>query len=361
MIGRVTQIVTAVLITGAVALGYAPPAFANVSTSLSPTVEGWYQPNLSCFNPPGCLTFNSLPIPLPAAPPTSPFPARSLHVGLAPGQLETARTYLGLPFPSRFGSITGARLSVPLDISQADGSNAPETAKVQVCLTSDFVEAVEGSIDTPPKADCGRSVTATYVAMPQPHLAADLGPLISGLTTATGLALLPDATKAAQTDSWRVVFSAHDRADSAKTAPATVSLTLADEAAELPVVPQIPTLPDNGTPGSTTIAPSVDTGLAPNPAVDVPVPASPRIGPVQAPSGQAPKAVSVGAAYPVVWLLPLALMVFIPLIALALSKDLQPAAGGQTPPQAARAPSFSRDAGTQRRRSRTNLRAGRAT
>lgn len=321
-----SRVVTAVLVAGSAALGFAPLAHADTSSSLTPSTEGWYQPNPSCATPAGCVTTGALPAAPPTTPPTSPFPARSLHIGLAPGQQETARTYLAVPFSSAFGTITAASLTVPLDVAQADGSNAPETAKVQVCLASGSITAVDGSVDTPPKADCGTSVAAKYVATPQPHLEADLAPLLSDLSSASGLALLPDATKAAATDTWRVVFSAHDRADTAKTAPATVALTVADEQVSFPTVPEVQTLPDSGTPDLTSVAPPVGTGFAPAPSVDAPVTtaAPPTTAPVAAPVVQ-PKLVTVGYAYPAVWLLPLAFLIIVPAVARALTKDLAPA------------------------------------
>lgn len=318
------RLLTAVLVTGSIGLAFVPVAQADSSTTLLPIAEGWYQPNPTCGTPAGCVAPGTLPATPPTPlPPVSPFPARTMHIGLSAGQ-ETARSYLGIDFADVPGDITGGSLTVPLDVAPADGSISPETAKVQVCLTSDPISSVDASFDQPPKADCTHSVPASYVATPQPHLSADLSGITDALLDATGLALLPDATKAAQTDSWRVVFSAHDRTDAAKTAPASADLTIADTtdtsgdtSGDFPVV--APTEPPQAA------GPPVGTGFAGPPLqAPAPVPTAPAVLPTTAPSQQvaAPGTITVGYAYPGVWLLPLGFLVLVPAAARALTKDL---------------------------------------
>lgn len=318
---RTARGVLALLATGSLALGFAPLAHASgETTSLTPSAEAWYQPNPTCGLPSSCVGAGALPVAPPVQPPatapTSPFPARTMHIGFAAGQ-ETARSYLALPTAGLSGTLTAATLDVPLDVAQADGSQSPETAKVQVCLVLDAISPADGSIDPPPAVSCGSSVPAVYVAAPTPHLHADLTPLGADLLDAGGIALLPDATKAAQTDAWRVVFSAHDRTDAAKTAPAAVSLTL-----DVPedVVPETTPL-DTGLPA---VAPPVGTGFAPAPAPQLPVAGAqqPTVVPPAAAPVALPRTVTVGYAYPAVWLLPLAFLVLVPAAARALTKDL---------------------------------------
>jgi hypothetical protein len=317
---RTARGVLAVLAAGSVALGFAPIAHAaDETTLLTPDAEAWYQYNPTCAQATGCVAPSTLPVtpPVtpPAQPPSSPFPARSMHIGLAAGQ-ETARSYLSLSLATLTGSVTGGTLDVPLDVAQADGSQSPETAKVQVCLVTASITSVDGSVESPPGVSCGSSVPAAYVATPSPHLHADLTSLGADLLGASGLALVPDTTKAAQTDAWQVVFSAHDRTDAAKTPPASVALTLA-----VPDEQQVSPPLDTGLPA---VAPPIGTGFAPAPTPELPAPAAqqPSVVPPATVPVALPRTVTVGYAYPGVWLLPLVFLVLVPAAARALTKDL---------------------------------------
>lgn len=304
---------------GGVLLAFVPIAAAATTTTLLPTAEGWYQPNPSCAA--GCVTTGSLP----AQPPTSPYPARTMQVGYSAGQ-ETARSYLAFSLSGLTGVLSAALFSVPLDTAQADGSLNPETAKLQVCLASGAITSVDGSFDTPPATDCTSHAKVTYLATPTPHLQADLAPLVPGLPSASGLALLPDAT-AGQTDSWRVVFSAHDRTDPAKTPPATMTVTVADAPAVTTVAPPAVSLPNPTSPGLSGVTPVTGTGFAAAPPVLPPATAqqpltAPVIAPALTPATNTQRTITVGYAYPVVWLLPLGFLVLFPLAARALTSDL---------------------------------------
>ena len=315
---------SASLVLGSASLGFLPLAHADSQLTLTPTVEAWYQPNPSCSAPVGCQDASALPA-------SSPYPAGTVHVALSAGK-ETARSYLALPLGSASGTITAGSLSVPLDVSQADGSSNPSAAKVQVCLTSATFKAVEGSFDPPPQVDCATAVLAAYVEKPQPHLQADLSAIVSKLRTATGLALIPDALKAGPSDSWRIVFSSHTRADAAKTPPAAVTLSIADPPANSPDQQPVVSLPNNDTSSLGGISPATGTGFAAAPpTVDIPAVQAPAVTApvVTAPGNVAPvpvgKTITVGYAYPIVWLLPLAFLLLVPLAARALTRDLMPA------------------------------------
>jgi hypothetical protein len=325
----VVRILTAAFVACSAAIGFAPVASAGFDVSFTPTVEAWYQLNPSCLTPAGCVTTGTLPVAPPAAPPVappaaSPYPAGSLHVGVATGK-ETARSYLAFPFAQLEGkTVSSGTLTIPLDLAPADGNASPETSKARVCLTtSSQITATEGTIDSPPSVDCALSVPANYVATPQPHLQANLTALAPALPTATGLVLLPDDSKAAQTDAWRVVFSAHNRADAAKTAPASVTLLVEDAGVTAPVDQPVGQLP------GVLVPPVTGTGFAPPPPVAVPVPGTTEVpptvsnpAPVAAVPVTTPRLVTVGYAYPAVWLLPLAFLVLVPATARALTKDL---------------------------------------
>ncbi len=322
---------TVALVAATAALGVLPFALAAETATVTPTVEGWFQPNPSCTTPVGCLAVPGGPTEL------TVFPAGTMHVGVS-GGVETARSYLGLPREA-LADLSGATLEVPLDPSPSSGTITPETAKLQVCLTGAPLAHVEGSLADPPAADCGRSAPVAYVATPAPHLEADLDGLLSGLSSASGLALLPDAEALAPGDSWRVVFSSKDRTDAAKTAPATLTVErdasaaapepapAAEQPAAVPAAPEVQGLPAEDLPPVPDLEPEL--GSAPVPAVveEVALEAGPQAAPEQAlPVEQVgfPETVQVGYAYPGVWLLPLGLLVVVPLVARVLTRDLTP-------------------------------------
>lgn len=323
------RLLTVSLVTVGTSLVLVPVAQAE-DLKVTPTLESWYQPDPTCAQATGCLTGTPLPLTPPIDIPTSPYPAGTMHVGYA-SSAETARTYLTFPFTNVTGAITGAVLDVPLDVDPANGSAVPETAKLQACLATGDLIPTQGSLSAPPSVDCSQHAVVKYVATPTPHLTADLKPLLLGLPTTSGIALLPDAEALAETptDAWRVVFSSHDRADAAKTPPAVLSLTMTSEAVSTPVVEEVPvvsspelggvvTTPDLGS--GFVAAPPVDAGVV-APSVDAPT-VTPQAGQPQV-VPQAAETVTFGYQYPVVWLLPLALLVLAPMAARALTKDLE--------------------------------------
>lgn len=328
------RLVTATLVAGSAALGFMPMAQASSDRTITPSTEAWYQPNPTCLLPAGCLTTGSLPVAppadIPSLPAANPYPAGTLHVGVAGGQ-ESARTYLRYPLEQLEGAnVTSATLSIPLDVNAQNGSATPEASKVLICETSSSrIDATEGTIDAPPPLDCAVSVPMKYVATPQPHLEATLGQMAADLPGITGLVLLPDASKTAQSDAWQVVFSAHTRADAAKTAPATLTVTVeegnddGDLVVDTPIDEELPPVDVPQAGGITGVVPVTNTGFADVPTVQAPVTSAvaPTVETPQAAATE-PKLVTVGYAYPAVWLLPLAFLVLVPLVARALTKDL---------------------------------------
>jgi hypothetical protein len=328
---KVSRIVTAALVAGSAAFGFLPIAHAeDTQQTVTPTVEAWYQPNPTCQLPTGCLGTDTLPVQPPVAPPAplpevplTAFPAGSMHVAVDAGQ-ETARTYLSFSLPLFDATLKAASLDIPLDTAQADGSVSPENALIRVCSFQGSITAANGSIANPPTAACSASAKATYVPTGSPKLHVDLTPLLGALSSGAGLVLLPDADAVQPTDAWHVVFSAHDRADAAKTPPATMSVTLSpieqpsfdDGLGETPVVqPPAVANPPALDPGTT---PTVPLDTPPAPTVNNPGP----LAPVQ-PVPQA-RTVTVGYAYPTVWLMPLAFLLIVPLVARTLTRDLTP-------------------------------------
>ena len=327
------KLLTATLVAGSAAIGFVPVAHADSTTTLTPATSAWYQPNPTCALPVGCQTGDSLPVPAPVDVPLSPYTAGTLHVaytgasasGQGEGQ-EQARAYLGFPTSSVDGTVTAASLDVPLDTTQADGSVQPETSHIQACLVSATITSTEGSIASPPQASCDQHATLKYVATPSPHLHADLAPLLAGLLTTNGIALLPDATAVTSADAWHVVFSAPGRTDAANTDPPVLQLSVTPSS-DVITDPQVPV----DVPTETAVAPVTDPvvpGTVPNipdvtaPTVDVPAVQPPAVTP-NLPVTE-PKTITVGYAYPVVWLLPLVFLIVVPLAARALTTDLTP-------------------------------------
>jgi hypothetical protein len=297
----------------------APEAAAAAQTTIVPAVEAWYQPDPSCGAPTGCSVGS-----LPASPPT-PYPARTMHVG-AQVRRETARTYLAFDLAqlNTDVSVTSMRLDIPLDVAAADGSSSPEQAKVLACTWSGHVAAADGAISAPPQANCSQAVKMSFVSSPQPHLQADIGPLRDALRAASGLVLLPDTRSSAATESWRVVFSAHDREGAVATAPAVIEYAVAQgsPATQTTPPPSMPTTASGPVGQGFVSRPGTPEGFA-QPHLSAPAPPSPLLvdPPALQPASPA-QAVTVGYAYPQVWLLPLLLILVVPLAARALLRDL---------------------------------------
>src|SRR3954469_17468713 len=135
-----------------------PGSAAAHPVTVADVAEAWYSasPIDSCTTPLGCP---------PDQAPTSPYPADTLHVGVAGGQ-ETARTYLLpdlslVPVGMHLGTST---MTIPVATGSADGTQSPASAHVVACLvTQPFVDGVEGSSE-PPKVDCSISDKAAYDA-----------------------------------------------------------------------------------------------------------------------------------------------------------------------------------------------------
>lgn len=318
------RLVAGVIVAGAASTGFVELAHADSSSTLTltPVQEAWYQFNPTCGSPAGCATTSILPAQPPGSLPNNPYPAGTMHIGLAPGQKETARAYLGFNLYSITGDVVGASIDVPVDTATADGSQAPESAKIKVCEVSDPVAPAAGSLDAPPAASCTIAVAAAYVATPTPHLHADLSRLSYSLLNASGLALLPDLAKAAPTDAWRLVFSAHTRTDAGKTPPAMLTVRVQQAATSVPQGTHATPVPGTNNSDLGGAAP-LPSAVAPAHTAQLPVVATPAPS-LQAASGL--RALTDSYAYPVIWLLPIVFLLLVPAAANALTRDLNPAA-----------------------------------
>lgn len=280
--------------------------------TVSDAAEAWYaaSPIDICTTPLGC--------PPPQAP-TSPYPADTLHVGVAGGQ-ESARTYLlpdftAVPFDA---TVVGGEMTLPVANSNGDGTVSPDAAKIRACLAAKPVpDGTQGSTSTPPTANCDVSATPTYDGT-HSVFRLDLQPFIDAWSSGQprfGIALVPDGKTTQQTDAWHVAFNGRKRAVSGHISSSiTVRITPQDSSA-------------------TVVTPPV-TPAVPAPSVPLPAPgavAPPAAAPVVAPNQQQPQqlqaqpvALSQPFQYPLAFLLPLALLAAAVFFARLFTRDVTP-------------------------------------
>ncbi|HVV75416.1 MAG TPA: hypothetical protein VHC43_05215 [Mycobacteriales bacterium] len=290
-------IVPIVFVGPSVAPSTAHLASSSRTAPVALGTEAWYSSPQICVIPQVCLPIRS--------PITTTYPVHTLHIAAAGGN-ESARTYLELREPiAPTTVVTGGVLRLPLDTSPADGSVAPDLAKVEACTTRTPIKAVEGSTAKPPATDCRNAPTSRVIGTPASELDIDLGPIGSRLQhPGTGLALLPVLSPAA---TWDVTLSSNLRAKSSATTPVLI-LTTRDE---LPQSSTTATPPESA---SRRQSATGDEPLIPAGPVDVEpqtseVPGAAVSAPQIAPTR--PTAFKVGRHgfdYPVVFLTPLLIL-----------------------------------------------------
>ncbi|HEX3705203.1 MAG TPA: hypothetical protein VHV76_01110 [Mycobacteriales bacterium] len=290
---------------------------SHLPKSVAPriTAAAWFQPDPLCATPLGCGAIK--------LPTIDPYPKGTYHVGVAVGR-QTARAFLAVALGKVAQAAHGGTLTIPLDTSPTDGSLAPNTAHINVCVTYQAVTDIEGSFDGAPSANCLPAAHATYVAKPAPHLVANLKRLGGKLAGVKGFALLP--ADASPTSAWSVVFKLPTANSQASQLP---SLKL--------LVGQVSrtTKPSAGSGGhhhsDSPAGGDSSTGLGGGSAVD-PGPSFPLPSQsVAPPSTQQPvvarptsarRFVTVGYQYPEIWLFPIALILLVPFTIRALTRDL---------------------------------------
>ena len=278
-----------------------------VTLTVADAAEAWYasSPIDICTTPLGCP---------PAQVPTSPYPADTLHVGVAGGQ-ETARTYLlpdltAMPFGS---TMLKATMTLPVATDSQAGNAAANTAKMQACLvTAPFPDGTQGSTQAPPAIDCKTAVAKPKYDAKKNLFTIDLSPFFTSWQAGliNGIALVPDSTGTQPTDAWHVAFNGRKRANTSH-----ISTTLTYRA---PVTPPPPTTGGGGSvaPPVTSAPPPTSTqpppaGPLPGSVSSAPAQAPPVVAPQQTnpqPVAQAPVALSREFQYPLAFLVPLALL-----------------------------------------------------
>lgn len=263
--------------------------------------EAWYaaSPIDVCTTPLGCP---------PEQVPTSPYPADTLHVGVAGGQ-ETARTYLlpdllSLPVGA---TATGGTMTIPVDTASTDGSASADAATMLACaVTQPFTDGAAGSSATAPKTDCKTSVPAKYDAK-KAVFTVDLALFLKSWASgqpALGIALVPDPAKASPTETWHVTiygrkFAGHDHVQSAITFTPAPPIASPDTSGSGGITPPAPPAANPPAVSTPDIPPATSTATEPPPVV----------APQQAPVAQQPVAFTQEFQYPLAFLAPLVLLI----------------------------------------------------
>src|SRR3954447_16756580 len=292
-------------------------AKADTSVTVPDVAEAWYAaaPIDVCTTPLGCP---------PDQVPTPPYPAGSLHVGVAGGQ-ETARTYVQ-PDLSQLGGATLLRgtMALHVDTTDTDGSVSPESAKILACgVTAAFADGSAGSASAPPAVDCTTSTHPVYDAK-SGVLTLDLGPFLQAWNKGApqlGIALVPNQTQATQTDAWHVTIEGRKQAG-AKPVTSTVDYRPAPiDAMPGVVLPPPATQPNpSDVPGGLPLPASTSSGVVSAPAPVV-APASPTTAAVVA---QHPVAFAGPITKPAAFLAPLALLAGMLFFARLFTRDASP-------------------------------------
>ncbi len=305
---------------------------------VTPSTEAWYN------EPPPCVGF----IDCSALPPSSPYPEDTLHVALSGGE-ETARTYLEFPLSLPLGAVLDEGiLTLPVDTEPANGSVTPEQADFVACLSSTKFEATRGSFEKPPDIKCEVRKSGIY-SEKRAVFEVDLSRFIEEWDTSkVALALVPSPKALEGTGTWHVVFPAMGPETDDPPEPgaekdpitATFRYTV-DEDAEDAIGTEFDFTTEGAAPPPSTGGASSDFGSSSLPGFDQSAPiggtgstADTGVpGPVAAADASAPQAAQPvaaflegfagrGFAYPVIWALPLLLLVGLGAIGRSLTKDL---------------------------------------
>lgn len=281
-------------------VGAAPTARADSTATIVDSAEAWYTiaPADACTSPVGCP---------PSTVPSSPYPADTLHVGVTAGQ-ETARTYIvpnltAIPFGS---TATSGTMTLPLASDSQAGVVSPDTAHLDACLaTSQPADGTQGTPTAPPKVDTSVCSGATYNATAQ-DFTIDLTPFLTAWASGKpedGIALMTSPGTTSQTDAWHVAFNGKNRAGTPHiSSTVTYIASPTGPGAFAPPPPSPPArvtqpqvqVPSNlGTPATGTMAPPA------SPPQVATAPTQPQAQPV---------AFVRGFQYPMVFLMPVALL-----------------------------------------------------
>ena len=307
----------------------------------TPSKEAWHNET------PACVSF----IDCSALPPANPYPEDTLHVSSSAGQ-ETARTYLAFSPPLPFGAVLQeANLILPIDADPAHGSASPETASMIACLTDPTFKPVKGSVEKPPEVDCEVRKSALYSA-PRGVFEVDLSRFVEiwDPDDRMALALLPAESATTNNETWHVVFPASEEEteedpppeepDAPREITATFTYTI-EETTSDPIGTEFDFDTTTGADPSSTgsfdsstgpsFGDSADAGTLDAGTIDTGTTvADPAADPTEALGPEESQEVVAfaegfagpGFAYPIVWAVPLALLVGFAAAGRALTKEL---------------------------------------
>lgn len=315
----------------------ASPAAAGEPEEIEaqPSKEAWHNET------PACVSF----VDCSALPPANPYPEDTLHVSSTAGQ-ETARTYLAFSPPLPFGAVLQeANLVLPIDADPSSGSASPETASLIACLTDSTFKPVKGSVEKPPDVDCEVRASALYSAK-RGVFEVDLSRFVERWDTGAqmALALLPAERATTNNETWHVVFPATGE-DGGETPPpeggeaspqitATFTYTI-EETSSDPIGTDFE-LDTTGTDPSSTggfgsstgpsFSGSVNTGTLDAGTTTTEPVADPTeaLGPDESQEvvAFAEGFAGPGFAYPIVWAVPLVMLIGFAAVGRALTKEL---------------------------------------
>lgn len=280
--------------------GGAAAASGNQTATVPDSAEAWYAatPITTCTLPLGCSPTDST---------VSPYPAGTLHIGVAAGR-ETARSYLqpDLGKLPAGATATSGHMVLPVATAATDGTLRPASAELLACLaTQPFTAGAAGSTEKPPAVDCLVSSHPTYDA-PKSRFDVDLTPFLAAWghgRAEDGIALIPSPSLVQPGDVWQVTIDGLGRPGPAHVRSTLSYVTTRAHAAN----------PASGAPvhGGTTSA-------APPPPAPIPTAVAAGVAPVAPPqvAGHAPPSLAAvqpvafrrGFQYPLVFLLPLLLV-----------------------------------------------------
>ena len=281
-------------------VGAAPTARAESTATIVDRTEAWYTiaPADACTSPIGCP---------PSTVPSSPYPADTLHVGVAGGQ-ETSRTYVvpdltSLPFGSTFSSGT---MTLPLASDQQSGVVMPASAHLDACLAvTTPTDGTQGTATAPPKVDTSVCSGATYNATAS-DFTIDLTPFLTAWSAGkpqSGIALMTSPGTTTQSDAWQLAFNGKNRAGTPHIS-STITYTASPDGGFGSFTPPTPSQPTVAQP-----APQVPTGLSvPSTTTAAPPASAPQVATAPTQPQTQPVAFVGGFRYPMVFLMPIALL-----------------------------------------------------
>jgi hypothetical protein len=315
---------------GAVAVGIAllpltPAAAISDGHPVSATTMGvpdvaetWYTtlPIPKCATIPLCPQLGALVSKL-----LSLAPLNTIRVANTLGQ-EEARAYV-LPDLEALhkGDAAHGRMVLPLDASPTAGTLSPQTAKIEACLaTQRFTDAPNGGTGALPKTDCFVQAPLTYDAKDK-AFTLDLTPFLRSWEIGRprdGIALIPrpSGTNKSLTATWLVAFTPHTTATPATGIRSLITISGSTSATARPSSA-------SATPTTVTVPVPASISL-PGPTTEVRPVSPPEVASPQQTTVAYPTTIGRGFRYPVVFVVPLLMLLGAIFFARVFTADATP-------------------------------------